>query len=539
MKKFLLFTLLTILFAVPLSSHAVATLPFYKVCTDNDQCISDDCETTTELNKSYCDCDDNADCSTEYGTGTWECKNGTTESYQLDYCVDTTTGNDQLDKLDETLEQTGLKIGEKCSSDTDCITNQCEDSDIDIDPDNYCVCDTAQHCAATYGGLAVDWTCKNGITSSHALNYCEKTDGTSILPISTENIISAVEAQENQAKLHGGRTIDFAPPKLSVLGDVCKLTNVTFKEGETSSVPWIGQCVSGIFSYMLIIGTMLAVLFIVIGGIIYIASAGNSQKAGTGKDFITKSIFGLIILLCSYLLLNTVNPELTQLNSIGISVLNVPKIDNINETVGVPQPYTGPLNHLPSNVPSYKQFDSKWGSSIYGYNTIKCDCKADEAECNKVSTKCCTTIAQAGCGPTSLAMILSSYGNNITPDKVSAFAGIKGNGRICNTGTDINTTISKLNKSPWMAFEGEKITKTEALGYLKDKKPVIILCKGCSGTGDKGIKKYNGHYMVLKAINNVGMIEVNDPGANSTKAIRVMTQDQINQNGGFWYVHPK
>jgi hypothetical protein len=210
------------------------------------------------------------------------------------------------------------ELGNSCSTNADCSSGDCEDSDIDTDDDDYCVCQTAQNCATTYGGNASEWSCEDGTTASHKLHFCKKSDGTNIFPLTNESVIKKVDDLERKKN----KTLLFNPPKLVALNKICVLESIETKEGDTASIPWIGQCVVGIYNYMLVFGTLIAVLFIVIGGIIYIVSAGNSSRASSGKKYITYSIYGLILLISSYVLLNTINPNLTNLNAIGINALS-------------------------------------------------------------------------------------------------------------------------------------------------------------------------------------------------------------------------
>jgi cytochrome bd-type quinol oxidase subunit 2 len=61
------------------------------------------------------------------------------------------------------------------------------------------------------------------------------------------------------------------------------------------------------------VAVALAVVMIVYAGIIYISSGDNAGKQKEAKSQITQAIFGLILLLASYLILRTVNPDLTDL----------------------------------------------------------------------------------------------------------------------------------------------------------------------------------------------------------------------------------
>ncbi len=104
---------------------------------------------------------------------------------------------------------------------------------------------------------------------------------------------------------------------------------------------------------------VLAVVMIVVGGIEYMASElpGNKES---GKERITNAIFGLILALGSWALLNTINPDLLNTNiKIKNASIAVDLEDNLPQIVvngkyknGVVQgtPWTGTATPLPVSV---------------------------------------------------------------------------------------------------------------------------------------------------------------------------------------------
>lgn len=64
--------------------------------------------------------------------------------------------------------------------------------------------------------------------------------------------------------------------------------------------------------FISIIG-VLGVIMIILGGVQYMSTDAISKKEG-GKEMITNSIFGLLLALASWLILNTINPNLTNIN---------------------------------------------------------------------------------------------------------------------------------------------------------------------------------------------------------------------------------
>jgi len=68
-----------------------------------------------------------------------------------------------------------------------------------------------------------------------------------------------------------------------------------------------------IFLFSLAIVGIVGLLAIVIGAFGYLTAVGNPQKASDAKNKIISALLGLLLLLGSYILLNTINPDLLEL----------------------------------------------------------------------------------------------------------------------------------------------------------------------------------------------------------------------------------
>ena len=68
-----------------------------------------------------------------------------------------------------------------------------------------------------------------------------------------------------------------------------------------------------IFNFSVIIAGILAFAVMVYGGIVYLISAGDPTKISDAKSRMFGGIVGLVLLLMTYLILTTINPELTIL----------------------------------------------------------------------------------------------------------------------------------------------------------------------------------------------------------------------------------
>ncbi len=61
--------------------------------------------------------------------------------------------------------------------------------------------------------------------------------------------------------------------------------------------------VQGMLSWLLSVVGGVALLFLIYGGLVYVTSIGDQQKAQQGKKIVTSTILGLIIVLMSYSIL--------------------------------------------------------------------------------------------------------------------------------------------------------------------------------------------------------------------------------------------
>lgn len=75
-----------------------------------------------------------------------------------------------------------------------------------------------------------------------------------------------------------------------------------------------GNYVSSFYQFALAIGGLLAFGAVVFGGVKYITAAGNPSSQSEGKAWIESALLGLLLLLGAYLILYTVNPNLTHLD---------------------------------------------------------------------------------------------------------------------------------------------------------------------------------------------------------------------------------
>lgn len=76
------------------------------------------------------------------------------------------------------------------------------------------------------------------------------------------------------------------------------------------------NCINKIYRFALVLASVFAVFFIVIGGFIYISAEGNQESVDKAKSILLSSITSLVILFGGYVLLKYLNPDLIKFQPI-------------------------------------------------------------------------------------------------------------------------------------------------------------------------------------------------------------------------------
>lgn len=108
-------------------------------------------------------------------------------------------------------------------------------------------------------------------------------------------------------------------PRLEIPIPGVTLTSIT--DPTNYSVPWIGQYVTGVYTFMISIIGVVAAVMMIVGGFQYLTSAGDAGKIGKARKRITDALIGVVLALGSYALLYTINPALVEFK--GLALLSV------------------------------------------------------------------------------------------------------------------------------------------------------------------------------------------------------------------------
>jgi len=82
----------------------------------------------------------------------------------------------------------------------------------------------------------------------------------------------------------------------------------------------LAKYVKAFYDYGMAIAGILAAIVLMGGGVLWLTSAGNDSKITQAKELIGGSIVGLVILFSSWVILNTINPDLINLKIITLQV---------------------------------------------------------------------------------------------------------------------------------------------------------------------------------------------------------------------------
>lgn len=89
----------------------------------------------------------------------------------------------------------------------------------------------------------------------------------------------------------------------------------------------MGCYIGGFYKYFAGVGGILAAVMIIFGGYKYITSFGNASRMADAKNTISEALFGVVLLLGSYIILYTINPNLISLRTPDIRSVSTILLD--------------------------------------------------------------------------------------------------------------------------------------------------------------------------------------------------------------------
>jgi hypothetical protein len=303
-------------------------------------------------------------------------------------------------------------------------------------------------------------------------------------------------------------------------------------------VNYIADYVTAAYRVLLGVSVTIAIVMVMVGGFQYVISPATGDVKAA-KTRIRNAVVGLVLLLSVYVILFTVNPQLTLFTALKLS--EVPAVSIDNET---PQNFKEGFTDVSqlaggspgwNGVPVYDQRD--FATVPYGPSTSACF-KPGVARQNDGNG----TIASSGCGVVAFSEVASALtGASLTPDVVAAsfWSESGGDPNKTNKGfRPVDQSGCGTNGTLYTAFtDSELLAQNNLVGRVipKDDTSQILdlLSKGkfiivSYATRDsKGNLNGGGHYVVLAGLDSQGNLEVNNsyPGGTEIRPVSWLTTD--------------
>lgn len=125
-------------------------------------------------------------------------------------------------------------------------------------------------------------------------------------------------------------------PELEIPIPGVSFSNITYKVSSRGEryldVPFIAEYVRGVYRFIAGAVGIVAVVMLIWGGVQWMISRGESVTKA--KETIRNALMGLVLVLGSYVLLFTINPELVSFKPIGIQIIPANAIEAARHAAG-------------------------------------------------------------------------------------------------------------------------------------------------------------------------------------------------------------
>jgi len=166
------------------------------------------------------------------------------------------------------------------------------------------------------------------------------------------------------------------------------------QEGEISGEQALPLYVKYFYYLFLMIAGLLALGTMVYGGFLYLISAGAPVKMIAAREQITGGILGFVILLSSYLILATINPQLAIFRLPGLEKVTLPEIEITPLEKKVPTYFQVPTGMIIENAVLNEEAQEKLYSA---YQTTEKIAKSAK-DLYALSEKIHSLVMDADCG---------------------------------------------------------------------------------------------------------------------------------------------
>lgn len=188
---------------------------------------------------------------------------------------------------------------------------------------------------------------------------------------------NAAFAQSGSVDIKGYKpNLGIPIPTVHFAGIELKTVGKTGPDGEQKSatvldVPWLGNYIGGVYEYAIGVAIVVAAVMAVIGGFQYMTAGGDAKRVSAGKDRIVNALIGIVLVLAAYIILNTINTELTHLRSVDVQYVEgqqfvplamvPPGVEERGGPASDQTPTLGPKDGEPAVVEGFKKAAPEFG----------------------------------------------------------------------------------------------------------------------------------------------------------------------------------
>lgn len=128
------------------------------------------------------------------------------------------------------------------------------------------------------------------------------------------------------------------PPVMNIdIPTLTPLKPIEVVPGEPLVIPWLVEYIIAIYRYGLIVAAIFTTIAFMISGILYLTAGGMPENITKAKKISFSALTGVILIVFSYLILYTVNPNLVQLKPLIIDTMKEDILENyVNTDAGSP-----------------------------------------------------------------------------------------------------------------------------------------------------------------------------------------------------------
>ncbi len=154
-------------------------------------------------------------------------------------------------------------------------------------------------------------------------------------------------------------------PKLQINIPTVQFSNI-IKNGQALGIPFLAEYIAGVYKYAVSIVSIIAIVMIMVGGLRWMTAGGNASAISSAKETISGAVIGLLLVLGSYTVLYTVNPDLVSFKALQIEYIKPVALvvdltdEDLKALAGVA------VGSGSGNVPLFPQTKGPWANNHCG-----------------------------------------------------------------------------------------------------------------------------------------------------------------------------